>query len=492
MNVSSASNNPAANSAATKSGTESKPANFLKRHDALKGLVIGAGLAGLAFSELIRRNYPLIDLKIIEQRGRTGGCVYTKRDNPGQDGVDLGAENVNEDHHTVKRWAKALDVSLLNIYPDNQIAPSMSFLSGNTYREDFWSALKQLVEIVIIDRERIKTDAELRKVLDKTSVESYVKNLGLSSDDAELLFLFLETEQGVKPRRMSVTFLLDFMDFENLKQEYGSFFAPGDDKYVIQGGSSSLVSAIEAKLHNHIELGRMVEGINSTSTGGFRVYVGKAKAIEADFLILAIPGPAFGSINVYNNVAGLGELKEKLRKLEYSDIEKTVIEVDGPPLPILTEFNQVLVEEAKGLVWWSGRWRGSDKQTSHISVYRGGSYVGYVPPGTNATKADVHLVKSLAKASNSITNTNVPVPKVRNAFIARWSDGGFSQPRLGKGADFRRGVQVRWGNVFIVGEHMAKSDPQTMEGALQSAEQGFVEFEHFMRETGGVRRSKNS
>jgi hypothetical protein len=39
---------------------------------------------------------------------------------------------------------------------------------------------------------------------------------------------------------------------------------------------------------------------------------------------------------------------------------------------------------------------------------------------------------------------------------------------------------MRHGNVFVIGEHMARTDPQTMEGAMESAERAFGQFEqHF-------------
>ena len=65
----------------------------------------------------------------------------------------------------------------------------------------------------------------------------------------------------------------------------------------------------------------------------------------------------------------------------------------------------------------------------------------------------------------------------RKQTTENWPEGGFAQPRRGRGADFHHGTPVREQNVFVVGEHMASEDPQTMEGAMESAVQAFREFE---------------
>lgn len=439
------------------------------RREDMRGVVIGAGLSGLLFSELIRKHYPSVHLTILDRRGRTGGRVYTSRDRPDQDRIELGAEFVNQDHYTVKKWCNEFGIGLLPTYNSNQESPLMGYIDQGQFRDHYKKNLAKFISSINCDRDAVSQGHKNKEEFDRMSIEQYLDNLNIKGEGREVLNLFLETEQGIHPKQMSVSFVMEFMDFEHIKEEHRSFLAPGDDKYVIEGGSSTLVAALEQKLSNSLELGHLVESVTVSPAGRFKVFAGRRVPYEADFVVFAIPGPAYKNISIFSGVTGLDDLKRKLLSLKYSESEKTIIEVSGAPLPVLTEYNQVLVEEAHGMVWWSGRWRASEKQTSHIAIYRGGENVG-----RHIYKAAIeNVIKGLTTASRRLTNRRIETPRFIDGVTEHWPDGGFSQPKLGRGAEFNRGTALKMGNVFVIGEQMASKDPQTMEGALESAERAF-------------------
>lgn len=439
------------------------------RREDKRGIIIGAGLSGLLFADLVRTHYPSVHLTILDRLGRTGGRVYTRKESSGNDGYELGAEFVNEDHHTVKKWCNNFGIDLLPTYSSPRVSPLMGYIYQGQFREEFRKELLKFIESINQDRELVQKSPDKMAIFDKMSVTTYLNNLNIKGDARDILDLFLETEQGINPKQMSVRFVIEFMDFEQIKANHKSFLAPGDDKYVIDGGSSSLVTALERNLSNSIELGNVVEAVNVTSDGRYRVFSGRKKPYEGDFVVFAIPGSAYKNIRIFSGVAGMDDLKRKLLKLRYSESEKTILEVTGSPLPVLTQYNQVLVEEARGMVWWSGRWRGSDKQTSHIAIYRGGENVGR----HNYNAAYESVLKGLTNVSRKLTNTGIETPRIIYGDTEHWPDGGFSQPKLGQGAVFNCGTTLRMGNAFVIGEQMASRDPQTMEGALESAERAF-------------------
>ncbi len=441
----------------------------------MRGVIIGGGLAGLTFGWLLRKHHPEIDFRLLDRRERLGGRVYTAKS--GKDGglVERGAEFVNGDHHTIRRFCQALDVELEPTYDNLDEAPNIAFLRDGVLRTDFKDLIATVVRAVHRDRKLIK-DPEKKSYFDNLSALEYVGQMGLSEEDAKFLLLFLETEQGIKSHRMSASFIIEFMDFETLQEGDNSLFAEGDDCFRMKNGSSSLVDALALTFEERINQGRAVEGLRITSSGQYWVFCEGEGPLMADFVVLAIPGPAIRTIRLMTDNEGLADLRRQMLRLRYSDVEKIIVDLDGERLPALQQFQQILSHEARGLVWET-RGPTTNKERSRIAIYRGGGNVGHREKGRNQNETIRNLVKDLSRAGYKLEHRWHPVPIVLDASVELWPEGGFAQPRRGRGADFRCGTPMQHGNVFVIGEHMARTDPQTMEGAMQSAERAFAQFE---------------
>jgi monoamine oxidase len=438
----------------------------------MRGVIIGGGLAGLTFGWLLRRHHPEIDFRLLDRRERLGGRVYTAK------GVERGAEFVNGDHYTVQRVCKELDVELERTYNNPEEAPKIASLRDGILRTDFKDLITTLVRAVQRDRNLIKAH-EIKSYFDNLSALDYVRQMGLSEEGARFLLLFLETEQGIKSHRMSASFIIEFMDFETLEEGDNSLFAAGDDCFRMANGSSSLVDALALTFQERINQGRAVEGLRVTSSGQYWVFCEGEAPLMADFVVLAIPGPAIRTIRFMTDNEGLADLRRQLLRLRYSDVEKIIVDLDGERLPALQEFQQVLSHEAKGLVWET-RGPAANRERSRIAIYRGGGNVGHQEKGRNQNETIRNLIKDLSRAGYKLEHRWHPVPIMLDASVELWPEGGFAQPTRGRGADFRCGTPMRHGNVFVIGEHMARTDPQTMEGAMESAERAFGQFEqHF-------------
>jgi monoamine oxidase len=442
------------------------------RKVSITGAIIGAGLAGTLFAHRLAELHPNVDFTLFDERSRTGGRVHSQQADKNGSTREMGAEYVNEDHDTVRRWCHRLELELLPGYPASQGAPKMAFLSGEVLRTDFRSILRALKGAVVRDREKLKTPSEKDR-LNNLSAEHYVNSIGLSPDDAKVLLLFLENEQCIKPEHMSASFLIEFMDFGGMNIRDNSLLARGDDRFLIANGSSSLTRALEKPITSNITLDSPLEAIKVTARGGYELHFTGRPAVLTDFVVFAIPGSAFKRVEFDPNNRALSQLGQKLKGLSYSEVEKIITEIDGDHLPILAEFQQVLSHEARGLVWQTGKTNRS-QSPSQIAIYRKKDGNGAQAHSVDRTVED--LVTALHNALPT-ERRDENSPTVRRTFVKHWPEGGWSQPTLGYGADFCHGVPTQVGHVFIIGEHMATSDPQTMEGAMESAEKGFRAFE---------------
>lgn len=440
------------------------------RRITLKGAIIGSGIAGSTFARLLTDHYPNISFELFEGRQRVGGRVFTDRKESSI--FERGAEFVNEDHHTMRTMCESLGVELLDTYSEGSAAPRFGILDNGELKEDVRAAVSALVRAVGRDRPLLK-DNEMKAHFDGLSAQEYVSTLDCSDSDKKYILQFLENEQGIRPQRMSASFILEFMDFQTLQEGDNSFYAAGDDRYVIRNGSVSVIEALLAQCESSIHLSRTVQAIRPTSAGRYRVFPENIQPTDVDFVVLAVPGPALKRIELHDS---LSHLQRKLLGLHYSDVEKVILELSGEPLQLLKEFHQVLSLDTKAIVWECPN-GAQQTNRSQIALYRGGGSVGYRPKGHNSVEMIEQLISDLANAATVRSNSRHPVPHLVSQTTENWPEGGFAQPRRGRGADFHHGTPVREQNVFVVGEHMASEDPQTMEGAMESAVQAFREFE---------------
>jgi|GEM_PF-5610643 len=437
--------------------------------------VIGAGLAGLTFAHHVRINYPDVDVTILEERYRLGGRVNTlRRDHPAAPILEGGAEFINQDHRRLRNICDDLKIDLIPTYSGDETAPSFAAINGRNVRADFRALVKVLKDAVKEDHSKLD-DEDQRKIFASMSAAKYISDLGLSAADAELLNLFVHTEQAVKPGNMSALFLLEWMDFETFPDGHNSLFAAGDDKYRIKGGSSALIDALAKPLHNQIKVGESVSGIFETSSGSYRVYTNTGGPKLFDSIVVAFPATKAKAIEFSGT--SLLDFQSRMNKFRYSEVAKTIISVHGELPSLLQQYHQMLDLNLKGLMWGTGQSPVPTPGRSWIAVYRGGENIGYTKGHKNSQEMIKEAIKNLANASALQNPTRLPDPIVTDIETIHYVEGGFNMPPRGRGADFARKTHPNYGLLFPAGEHLAFKDPETMAGAVES---GLNAYRHWV------------
>lgn len=440
--------------------------------------VIGAGLAGLTFARHVKQNYPEVKITVLESRHRLGGRVWTIKDSPQAPILEAGAEFINADHHHARKLCANLKIPLIPAYKNESSAPTFATIDGAQVRNNFRDLLSHLSRAVRKDKQESRVNPKRKTELQNMSALEYISNIGLSEADASVLSLFVHTEQAVKVDNLSALFLVDWMDFDTFRKGHNSFFAPGDDWARIEGGSSTLVDSLANPLHTSINLGKRVTRISHVSSGNaYYVHIANTnQPIKCDSVVLAAPASVAKHIEM--ETGHLRELKEHLGRYEYSDVEKLLIPIEGPPLRLLEKYNQVLDMQLRGFLWKTGQYP-SASHCSWLAVYRGGDNAGYNMPGKNSSETIETSINNIAgympEQANGRSTTRIGLDQ-RNF---EWPEGGWVQPSKSyTGFPYPEGFRRFWESVFFTGEATAKVNRQTMCGAIEAGRITFTTWAH--------------
>lgn len=267
---------------------------------AKKVIVIGAGLAGMSAAyELVQAGH---EVTVLEARTRSGGRVWTLRDNyPEGMYAEAGATNVFDNHEWTNKYLKLLGVAIdpmestsgasiyhirgkrIIIKPGSPVdwpldlKPDEKGLSrGALWAKYVVPALKELGNVEAVD-----WPPPLLKRLDRISFAEFLRQQGASPGATEILKLGLADQLGDGAEAVSAL---------NLLREAAPR-AVVKQAFFIRGGSDTFPRAFAAKLGDRIHYGLPVVKIEHDARG-VRVIcqqAGSYQTFSGEYLICAIP-----------------------------------------------------------------------------------------------------------------------------------------------------------------------------------------------------------
>jgi monoamine oxidase len=278
-------------------------------------IVVGAGLAGLAAAERLRRRR--IPVTILEGRDRVGGRVWTLRDGfVGNVRAEAGGEFVDEGQDAIRALAEEAGLRPVRVlksgFGEARRSPGgrVRLRPSPPWRE-WGEKLQPLAEAFQRGDER--RDGPVARAIARRSVAEFARSeggsgktlawlRGLYCADVEDLSLLVVVEQAAAAKK-----------------------APGRQKmYRIAGGADRLAERLARPLRIHLET-RVVA--ISQSARGVRVKV-RGEELAADYVIVTAPAP------LVNEIAFHPRLPEDQRKaiaqLKYGPATKTHLQFDRP------------------------------------------------------------------------------------------------------------------------------------------------------------------
>jgi len=258
--------------------------------------IIGGGLAGLNALRIL--NAAGVDAHLYEARPRLGGRMLTLHDKlvPGL-WEELGGQLVNSDHRDMIDLAKLYGIRLID----------RKALGGHerVVREGRRVATRQLARELAPIASQIARDSEALDKhkaaalarLDRMSVADYLhlhRSLITSDTSSNLLAQSIRTEFGVEPHEASAVELI-----LNLPTVHGNAFetlGASDERFVIEGGSSTIIEVLASTYKARIETGRQLTAL-AMAGGQVVLRFADGGTVTADRVILTIPPTLMGEID---------------------------------------------------------------------------------------------------------------------------------------------------------------------------------------------------
>ena len=258
-----------------------------------KTVIVGAGIAGLSAAYRLRKAG--IYAEIFEASSRVGGRMYSAQNVFGLgEFIDWGAELVNTDHLVVRRLCREMDLDLIDqdaFEKKRGLLKNTWFFGGRSVPEtkllELLSPLVPAIEDALtkIGSDYTYTGANAyAKALDQISMLEW---LDRQHADPLLKSLWAETftqDGGQEASKISALYFVTYVSTDSKS------FSPylSDERFRIQGGSSSLTSRLARVLESQITLSSPLGALGQTSSGRYLLTVG-GKAVLADQVILALP-----------------------------------------------------------------------------------------------------------------------------------------------------------------------------------------------------------
>jgi monoamine oxidase len=255
--------------------------------------IIGGGLAGLIALRDLRQAG--IDARLYEARGRLGGRVSTYRGGPVP--ADDGGQFINGDHADILALARQYGLRLI----DRSTMPGRTVLidgAGHVHHEDRLAEdLRPLAAAIAADAAALDADFDAAApALDAISVSQYLDrhHNALPGHVRALMEATLRTEFGQDPAQASaieLIFNLPVADGRQLR-----VIGSSDERYVLHGGSGSLVEALAPPLMPHVAMGHALQSVRRSGEN-LRLHFENGAVVEAERAIVTVPAPLLRTID---------------------------------------------------------------------------------------------------------------------------------------------------------------------------------------------------
>lgn len=257
--------------------------------------IIGGGLAGLTALDAL--SAAGIAAHLYEARGRLGGRVFTANNAP-EPGLNIedGGNLINSDHADMLALAKRFEIPLIDRKPMR--AHSRYVVDGRVISDA--SLIRDLQPIAAqIGKDAAAVDADYETAgrrLDAISVTAYLDtHAGLLKPHIRaLLEATIRTEFGAEPGQASAIELLFNLPVVDGRQ--AELISLSDERFILTGGSSSVVEALSKPLMPKISTGHALVSI-APHDGAVALRFANGRVDHVDRVIVTVPAPLMRTID---------------------------------------------------------------------------------------------------------------------------------------------------------------------------------------------------
>jgi monoamine oxidase len=428
---------------------------------AVKVIVAGAGLAGLAAARFLERAGA--EVTVLEARDRVGGRVHTVRGFEHGQHAEAGADLIESEQTHVLDLAAELGLDTVRI-----LASGWGFYgsssSGRRRRRNQVDTFERAAELLQPEIAAYKAagsrwDSAVASWLARQSVQDWIDRTRPGRDLAAGL-------QGLRG-----FFLADAarVSLLQLVDQFASEEIPGaGEMFRLRDGNDALPGAIAAGLHAPVLLNTVVTRIERTGRR-FRVAVRRPQQeqLTADYVVVALPA------STMRNVAFVPALPEPqwraITTLRYGAATRVLLQFERRFWKHLGRPSAYGSDQATGAVWDGNEQQGT--RPGILSLLAGGTASNELC-GIIDQRGWSALVRRLAWLGT-------PSPLLHGVSVRwerdRWAKGGYAvfDPRFDPAL---RGWLARpAGRIVFAGEHTSMRWQGYMNGAIETGKRAALE-----------------
>lgn len=438
-------------------------------------VIIGGGIAGL--SALWQFTKAGVDARLYEARTRLGGRMYTAKA-AGQPPIEIGGQLTNTDHADMHALCREFGVPLI----DRKVGQYRTVIldgAREVPQDQLVAGLRGIAGQIDADSARLDKDYEqVAAELDRLSFAGYLdKYADLMPDPwvRRLMEATARTEYGCEPSQASaleLVFNLPVVDGQRF-----DVLSHSDERFLMAGGSSSLIEAMAARLASRITTSRRVTRIDRVGSGA-RITFSNGQRVEASAVIMTVPVSIIGRIAFGTPLPSLWRQYHAEVGLGRNGKVQAVTDTRPWEASVGRGGEVWQTDHAVGSsLGWDGGIRPSSGAGSVWTWFTGGDEVlaaDATDPRTLALKfarAAEGGVKGMTAATGStVRRTNWHLdPFTRGAYV-NYRPGQLTKfaPLIWTETDGAASLPLDSGPVHFAGEHLSDAYPGYMNGGAQT------------------------
>ncbi len=256
--------------------------------------IVGAGLAGLACADELKKNG--INAVTYDANDRAGGRCFSLRNFfPGQV-AERGGEFIDNLHKTMLGYVQEFNLQVEDV-EKNPPGEVFYFFNGEFFHEsvvvdeyrDLVDAMRDDLRTVGFPTADDHTDADI--LLDFTNLRKYLKTRGAEPVIFEAIEQAYIAEYGLEIERQSCLGFLLFIHADR-RSKFRPFGVFSDERYHVIGGNDQIVEGLTNKLPGQIQLGMKLVKARKNAGGQVELTFksGSRTVIKThDAVVFAIP-----------------------------------------------------------------------------------------------------------------------------------------------------------------------------------------------------------
>jgi monoamine oxidase len=452
----------------------------LAKASAPRIVIVGGGLAGMTAAYRIWKRSGIRPV-VYEAQTQLGGRTSTIRGLPGGQWSERGGQSISTSDRSIRKLMSEVGLQLIDTYADYPDGSIVFLFGGRNYSENqITRRLNQVYAAAERHFNEVKYPARYdnknpRTIYwDEWSVAEWIDEFcpgGLNSPLGQLLKVNFESDYGGPVGSSSALHII-----YDLAAPGGGY----DERYIINGGSDSLVRRLSQLLPaGSVKTGMALEAMRKKQTGAVTCTFRSGFAsmdVDADFVILALPFTVLRQVST--SAMGFSPLlSQAIRELGMGVNAKMHFQFNRAAWERLRSGDS-LSDLTTG-VTWPGH-PGLPGSQALIVCMNSSQYATQYADSAPHGAAPQWVVNSHLSALEQI------LPGARNAFNGDayldywtadpWARGSYSYYRPGQFTRFAGVENKIQGRVFFAGEHTAPYEFRgLMNGAVVSGERAAQE-----------------